>query len=134
GEVPASDVPAELSRSDILLQASRYEPFGLTVAEALAAGVPVVATSQVGAIENVDRSVVAEVQPGDVGGMALALTTMLDRVRTNPTEIRATARAEAERLFAPDVVCEEISTALERLVDGAGRRLGGISGPSHREV
>jgi hypothetical protein len=31
-------------------------------------------------------------------------------------QMRTTAREEAERLFAPDVVCEQISTALERLV------------------
>src|SRR5204863_3291982 len=64
GAVPASEVPLELASSDLLLQASRYEPFALTVAEALAAGVPVVATSEVGAIENVDRKVAAEVAPG----------------------------------------------------------------------
>ena len=57
GRVPAAEIPVELARGDVLLQASKYEPFALTVAEALAAGVPVVATSEVGAIEGVDRSV-----------------------------------------------------------------------------
>ena len=92
----------------------------LTVLEALAAGVPVVATSEVGAIEGVDRSVAAEVQPGDVAGMATAITAMLERLRTSPTETRSLARAEAERRFAPDVVCGQISVALEQLVHGAG--------------
>ena len=87
------------------------------MAEALAAGVPVVATSEVGAIEDVDRSVVAAVEPGDIGGLATAITMMLDRVRVSPAETRAMARAEAERLFAPEVVCEKISTALEELVN-----------------
>jgi hypothetical protein len=41
---------------------------------------------------------------------------MLDRLRTNATETRALARAEAERLFAPEVVCEGISAALARLL------------------
>jgi len=119
GGVPSAEVPAELARSTLLLQASKYEPFGLTVAEALAAGVPVVATSEVGAIEGVDRSVVAEVEPGDVAGMASAITTMLEKVKTSPTETRSLARAEAERLFAPQVVCRQISTALEGFIDGA---------------
>jgi len=93
----------------------------LTVAEALAAGVPVVATSEVGAIEGVDRLVVGEVEPGDVEGMATAIEAMLDSVKKSPMEIRSAARAEAERLFAPDLVCEKISVALEQLVHGAGQ-------------
>jgi glycosyltransferase involved in cell wall biosynthesis len=118
GPLAASAIPGELARSDLLLQASKYEPFGLTVAEALACGVPVVATSEVGAIEGVDRTVAAEVPPGDVEGMATAIIEMLDRVRDEPGLVSSTARSEAERLFAPDVVCEQISQALARLVDG----------------
>jgi glycosyltransferase involved in cell wall biosynthesis len=121
GTVAASEIPAELARSDILLQASKYEPFALTVAEALAAGVPVVATTEVGAIESVDRSVAAEIEPGDVEGMASAIAAMLERLQANPTQTRSLAQAEAARLFAPDVVCEQISIALERLIDGAER-------------
>jgi glycosyltransferase involved in cell wall biosynthesis len=119
GRIPPTEIPAELAHSDILLQASKYEPFGLTVAEALAAGVPVVATSEVGAIEGVDSAVVGEAHPGDVQGIAAAVTEMLARLHTNPRETRSQARTEAQRLFAPAVVCEQISDALERLVDGA---------------
>jgi len=117
GHVSAAEIPAELARSDVLLAASKYEPFGLTVAEALAAGVPVVATSEVGAIEGVDRSVLAEVQPGDVEGMASAITAMIEGISRSPAETRSVARGEASRLFATDRVCERISVALERLVD-----------------
>jgi glycosyltransferase involved in cell wall biosynthesis len=118
GRVPHTEIASEYARSDLMLAASKYEPFGQTVGEALAAGVPVVATSEVGAIEGVDRSVVSEVQPGDVEAMAGAIASMLERMRANPTEMRAKARSEAERLFAPEVVCEQISGALERLVEG----------------
>jgi glycosyltransferase involved in cell wall biosynthesis len=116
GPVPSSQIPAELARSDLLLQASKYEPFGLTVGEALAAGVPVVATSEVGANEGVDSSVLAETAPGDVEAMASAIATMLGRAREDPQRMQALARAEAERLFATGRVCEQISIALERLV------------------
>jgi hypothetical protein len=81
----------------------------------LAAGVPLVATSEVGAIEGVDRAVVAEVAPGDVAGMAYAIEAMLERLRADPDATRALAHAEAERLFASQVVCGQISDALEAL-------------------
>jgi glycosyltransferase involved in cell wall biosynthesis len=118
GNVASAEVPGELARASVLLQASRYEPFGLTVAEALAAGVPVVGTSEVGAIEGVDRSVVAEVAPRDVEALAAAVVEMLGNLERDAGPIHATARAEAQRLFAPETVCEQISAALAELVDG----------------
>jgi glycosyltransferase involved in cell wall biosynthesis len=124
GRLDASEVGSELAGSDVLLQASRYEPFALTVAEALAAGVPVVATSEVGAIEGVDRTVTAEVAPGDVAGLADALVHMLERVRSDPEQIRTLARAEAERLFAPERVCALVEQALQRVVGPAPARAG----------
>ena len=117
GLLPSSEIPGELERSDVLLQASKYEPFALTVAEALAAGVPVVASSEVGAIDGVDRTVAAELQPGDVAGMSQAIVSMLERLAESPGEIRAKAHAEAERLFAPELICERISLALQQLVE-----------------
>jgi glycosyltransferase involved in cell wall biosynthesis len=124
GPVPAEAIPAELSASDLLLQASTYEPFALTVAEALAAGRPVVATSEVGAIEQVDRSVAAQVAPGDVPAMAGAVVDTLTRARNDPRQMSSLARAEAQRLFAPEVVCAQISSALEDLL---GRPAGRVA-------
>jgi glycosyltransferase involved in cell wall biosynthesis len=118
GHIPADEVPAELVRADVLLQASKYEPFGLTVGEALAAGTPVLATSEVGAAEGVDPAVLTVLEPGDVEGMVSAISQMLERLHSEPAELRSGARSEAERLFAPDVVCTQISAALERLLDG----------------
>ena len=112
GAVPPAQVPAELAASALLLQASKYEPFALTIGEALACGVPVVGTSEVGAIESVDRSVAASVAPGDPAAMASAIAEMLDRDAEDPAAVAARARSEAERLFAPPVVCEQISAAL----------------------
>jgi glycosyltransferase involved in cell wall biosynthesis len=122
GRIPPTGMPAELERSDIVLLASKYDPCPMSVLEALTAGVPVVATSEVGSIEAIDRTVAAEVQPGDVAGMTTAITDMLERLRADPQRTRALARAEAERRFATDVVCEQISDVLERLVASAGTR------------
>ena len=120
--LPAGEVPAELARSDVLLQASKYEPFGLTVAEALAAGVTVVATTEVGAAEGVNPSVLTTVPPGDVEGMLAATEELIARLAESPAETRQAAHAEAERLFAPDLVCEQIAAALQQAVTAFGRR------------
>jgi glycosyltransferase involved in cell wall biosynthesis len=119
GSVPPKGMPGELAHSDMILLASKYDPCPMSVLEALAAGRPVVATSEVGSIEDVDRSVAAEVAIGDVEGMADAITDMLERLRNDPVAVRALARSEAERRFATDVVCEQISDALEALVKSA---------------
>lgn len=119
GPVAAGEIPGLLLESDVLLQASKYEPFGLTVGEALAAGIPVIATSEVGAAEGVDGSVLTVAAPGDVEGMASAIVQALERLRAEPARLRSSARSEAERLFAPESVCEQISGALERLADSS---------------
>jgi hypothetical protein len=41
---------------------------------------------------------------------------MLEYERARPEQIHSLARAEAERLFAPDVVCAQIDAALAELV------------------
>jgi glycosyltransferase involved in cell wall biosynthesis len=121
GPLDAAEIPAELSASDLLLQPSHYEPFALTVGEALAAGLPVVATSEVGAIESVERTVVAEVAPGDVPAMSAAIDEMLDRLRAEPERMRSVARSEAERLFAPEVVSRALFDCLQSVVGSAAQ-------------
>ncbi|HLH14339.1 MAG TPA: glycosyltransferase, partial [Solirubrobacteraceae bacterium] len=119
GAIAGSEIPAELARADLLVQASHYEPFALTVAEALASGVPVIATSEVGAIERVERSVCACVAPADANALTASILEMRERMASDAPRMRAAARQQAERLFAPEIVCEQISTALERLVASA---------------
>jgi glycosyltransferase involved in cell wall biosynthesis len=119
GRIAPADIPAELASVDLLLQASRYEPFGLTVGEALAAGVPVVATAEVGAIEGVDRAVVGEIAPGDIAGIAETVERMLAQLDAAPRATRELARSEAIRLFSPSRVCEQLSSELERLVESS---------------
>ena len=121
GPMAPEEIPGELYRSDVLLQASRYEPFGLTVSEALAAGVPVVATSEVGASEGVSPEVCAVLAPGDVEGMAGAIERTLGSLDADPATIRRRARSEAERLFDEQLVCERIERALLELARRSGR-------------
>jgi glycosyltransferase involved in cell wall biosynthesis len=117
GAVAESAVPEVLRETDVLVQPSKYEPFALTVAEALAAGVPVVGTSEVGAMEGTSVGIATEIVPvADAGALANAVETLLARLRDDPDAVRLAARRDAERLFAADIVCRRISGALCELV------------------
>jgi glycosyltransferase involved in cell wall biosynthesis len=80
GFVPFQAEPAWLYRAlDLAVHAStRPEPFGRTIAEALACGCPVVATRTAGAVEVLPESGNASlVAPGDVDGLARAISSLL---------------------------------------------------------
>jgi glycosyltransferase involved in cell wall biosynthesis len=116
GQMTPPQIADALSTADALLQLSKYEPFGLTVAEALAAGVPVVATDEVGAAEGVEAAVARIVPSGDVDAAVRAVVAMVASSRAEPRRIAQVAQREADRLYRPDVVCRQISAALEDLV------------------
>jgi len=121
GPIAADLVPLELQGADVLIQASSYEPFGLTVAEALASGVPVVATSEVGAVSGSSGEWYIETEPGDADGLADGVTAILARLRAAPGPVRRAARAHAERSFDPGHVVGCIVSALETLLEGRNR-------------
>lgn len=112
-----------LAEADVLVQPASFEPFGLTVGEALACGVPVVASNEVGAAEDVSSECCILVPPGDAGALNNAIREMLDRLDgAEGPEVRRRARAEAERLFAPDHVAALALQALSAVAEG--RRVG----------
>ena len=71
--------PSEaLAEASILLHTAPAEPFGMAMAEALAAGRPVVASRAAGALEIVDESCGVLVSPGQTSGFAAALQRLAD--------------------------------------------------------
>lgn len=72
------DVPALMKGADVFVHPSTREGFGLVVAEAHAAGLPVVATD-VGGVSEIVRDGVSGylVRPGDADGMTRALSSLL---------------------------------------------------------
>jgi glycosyltransferase involved in cell wall biosynthesis len=91
------DVPRLLCGADILCQPNTApEPFGIVFVEALAAGVPVVATAAGGALEIVTPECGILVPPGDVPALRAALQ---DLVR-EPARRRALGAAGPARAAA----------------------------------
>ena len=120
GQLGHHDVLALLAAADVLVQPATYEPFGLSVSEALACGTPVVATEQIGAAEGVAGECCIIVPAGDANAFEHAVRAMLDRMASpQEPEIRRLARAEAQRLFSPERVGTMI---LDVLRSTAGER------------
>jgi glycosyltransferase involved in cell wall biosynthesis len=73
--VQPRDQPAVLARAGVSILASRYEPWGVAVAEAMAAGLPVICTDAVGASVELVRSYYNGmlVPPDDPAALARAM-------------------------------------------------------------
>lgn len=123
GQLEPAALATLMRRADLLIAPSRYEPFGLTVGEALASGVPVVASDAVGAVDGVDRHACHVVPAGDLGALETSVRSLLDRMRSpQRAQISALARAEAQRLMAPAVVAAQLVAELELGAGGSGGR------------
>jgi glycosyltransferase involved in cell wall biosynthesis len=100
------DMRQFFSTLDLFVSAARSEPFGLAIVEAMAAGVPVVATASEGAREIIDDKHSGRLVPiGD----SIALARVIDELMKDETERRRlaqNARAVAREQFS-----------LERMVD-----------------
>lgn len=79
GQLNEDEVPALLASLDLFVSASRSESFGMAMVEALACGVPVVATATEGAQEIVEDGVTGLLVPsGDVQALASAVAALLE--------------------------------------------------------
>ncbi|HZH34792.1 MAG TPA: glycosyltransferase family 4 protein, partial [Pyrinomonadaceae bacterium] len=100
------DVREQLSSFALFVSAAREEPFGLVIAEAMACGVPVIATKTEGAREIIEEGVSGEIVPvGNPQRMAQAILDLLDN-KEKSSKFVVNGRKR---------VCENFS--LEKMVD-----------------
>lgn len=88
GFVPADELPLVYAAADLFVFPSLYEGFGLPPLEAMAAGVPVVASTR-GALPEVLGDAAVLCDPLDVAGLARSMRRALE-----DKELRATLRAK----------------------------------------
>ena len=73
------DMPAVLSSLKLFVSAARSEPFGLAIVEAMAAGLPIVATSSEGALEIIEDGITGRLVPtNEPEALAGAINALLD--------------------------------------------------------
>jgi len=101
-----------LAAADVHCQANLApEPFGIAYVEALAAGLPVVASRSGGAMEIVDESCGVLVPPGDSGALAAALERLIVD-RPLRAKLAAAAPARARHLSDPATQLARLAEAL----------------------
>ncbi len=120
-----SDVMRSLRKWDIVVLPSLHEGLGIAALEAMACGVPVVASSAGGLPELIEHGCSGMmVSPADAGALAGALQSLL----RDPHKRRAMGEAGRKRVsehFSARRMVKEITAAYERLLAGAvsSRRL-----------
>lgn len=107
GNLQHRQVVKEMENSDVLIVPSHYEPGGIVVGEALAAGMLVVASDIVGSAEVLSDEICSRFRAGDIGGLRRAIDITISRVRSDP-QFRATARNECEKHFAPSKIARRL--------------------------
>ncbi|MCS6922926.1 MAG: glycosyltransferase, partial [Fimbriimonadales bacterium] len=108
-----SDIPELLNASDIFVLPSRWEGNPMSVMEAMAAGLPVVATAVGGVPELVENGASGLLVPSDdVAALAQALQTLVD----NPS-LRATMGHKARQVAQERFDARAMTRAYESLYE-----------------
>jgi glycosyltransferase involved in cell wall biosynthesis len=103
-----------LGQLDVLVLPSRQEPFGTVVAEAMAAGTPVVATRVDGLPELVVDGVTgALVDHGDTAALAVAVLRVLDQ-----RDVMGAAAREAAERFGAELYADRVEELLLDVLPG----------------
>jgi glycosyltransferase involved in cell wall biosynthesis len=97
----SDEMPATLSSLTLFVSAARSEPFGLAIVEAMAAGLPIVATASEGALEIIENGVSGKLVPvDDPEALAQAINELLNDPLECSRLARNAQRAARER-FSP---------------------------------
>lgn len=101
---------------DALIQPAHYEPFGNTVGEALACGLPVISSDKVGAAEGVDPLCCRIFPAGDINALEMQVRQLYQELLTpKRKEISEAARSEAIRLYTNQVIVSDLIANLESM-------------------
>ncbi len=118
GQIARKDVPALLRSADVVVSVPWYEPFGMVPLEAMACGVPVVASAVGGHLDTVlDGRTGALVPPRDPAALAQRLRELL----ADPARLVALGSAAATRVrsrYGWDRIAAEMELLYRRVLAG----------------
>jgi alpha-1,6-mannosyltransferase len=107
-----------LASADVLVHAAPYETFGLSIAEAVACGLPIVVPDAGGAAEHAAPGASAKYPSLDAAACAASIEKLLDRP---PHELRARAAEAAARAASRDDHFRQVLAAYDALLEELGR-------------
>jgi glycosyltransferase involved in cell wall biosynthesis len=109
------DVPDLMAAADVLVSCSENEPFGRVVAEAGAAGLPVVSTRSGGKMEIIeDDKTGFLVKPGDVEALTTACTKLLADPKMRQ-QFGDAARERVEKMYNIQNTAAKVAALLESI-------------------
>jgi glycosyltransferase involved in cell wall biosynthesis len=117
GELDDGRLAEVLHHSDLMVSASRYEGYGMALAEGLAAGLPVIAVRGGAVEETVPDDAGVFVEPGDDSGLAGALESMIEDKALWRAKREGALRARAALPSWRDTA-HTVQTTLEGLING----------------
>ncbi|MFI7229044.1 glycosyltransferase [Nonomuraea angiospora] len=126
GSVPREHVPALMRSADVLVAVPWYEPFGMVAIEAMACGVPVVASAVGGHLDTVAGCGVL-VPPRRPRALARALSDVLDHPRRR-AELAAAGALRARERYGWARVAELTEAVYTQVIDGTVGRLAALGG------
>ena len=121
GRLDQSMVMARIQQASLLVLPSLQENAPMVIAEAMAAGVPVIASNRCGIPDMLEDGVSGVlIEPYDAGGLADVMAALLgdDEKRRQMGEA---AKAEAFRRYHPDQVARSTLDAYACVINGSGQ-------------
>jgi D-inositol-3-phosphate glycosyltransferase len=121
GQVPHEDMPSLIRSADVAVSVPWYEPFGIAPLEAMACGVPVIASAVGGHLDTVVHGVTGlHVPPRDPRALAVCLRDLLADRRLRRS-LGAAAAEHARGRYSWSRVAAETEAVYERLVAAADK-------------
>jgi glycosyltransferase involved in cell wall biosynthesis len=123
GHIPQAQLAKWMSRSNVLVLPSVEDGFGLVLAQALACGCPIIASTNTGALDLIEEG-----KEGFIVNVrdSRAITDRLVQLATQPElqdKMRAAALQRAKRIGGWDLYGQEMLTVLTHFVDLNARTL-----------
>jgi glycosyltransferase involved in cell wall biosynthesis len=111
GYLTRAEIRQQLVRTDFLLAPSRWETFGVAAIEAMAMGVPVIASNTGGLATTVTPQTGVLVEPGDAVSLATAMREAIEgRLAFDPSVVRASVAVR----FGADALLGQVTAVYKR--------------------